>query len=371
MNTATIYKKFNKILSLFFSSSFLILFTFALVSAQTVVVAPKPVAAPKLNFKINTKTKKVKTTEKVKVNKLDVDCSETIFGNLNNISEKAIAVSEKVTISMCVREGRVKVNGWNRNEIRAFISNGEGLGFSVLEKSKSDKKPVWVKVLGYDPAKDDETDQDECVSGRVIELDVPFGATVNIKSGESKTTIDSVAKVFVKNVGGDIFLNNIKQGVEALTYRGNVTVKNSGGSMSLETTNGNIIAYEVASEEIGDSFHAKTTSGAITLQQIKYRETEINSSSGSISFVGGILNGGQYYFGAPNGLITMILPEDTSAKVIAVYGYGNFESIIPMKDMKRDEKAKLGSLSGTLGKGDALLNFKTVTGKIFIKKSEQ
>lgn len=370
MNIGTVYEKFNKTLSLFFSSSFLILFTFALVSAQTVIIAPKSPVLPKSGLKISTKTEKSVTTNKVKVNKFDVDCSETVSENININSEKAIAVSEKVTISLCVREGQIKVNGWNRNEIRAFVNNGEGVGFSVLEKSKTDKKPVWVKVLGYDPAKEGETDQDECLSGRIIELDVPFGTTVNIKSGESKTTIDSVSKVFVKNVGGDIFLNNIKQGVEALTYRGNVTVKNSGGSMSLETTNGNIIAYDVSSEEIGDSFHAKTTSGAITLQQIKYRETEINSSSGSISFVGGILNGGQYYFGAPNGLITMILPEDTSAKVVAVYGYGNFESIIPMKDMKRDEKAKLGSLSGTLGKGDALLNFKTVTGKIFIKKSE-
>lgn len=365
MNIGTVYEKLKKTLSLFFSSSFLILLFTVLASAQVVVVSPKSPVAPKSNVKI------VSKPEKVVVNKLDIDCTETVSENMSNISEKAISVSEKVNISMCVREGQVKVNGWNRNEIRAFVNNGEGLGFSVLEKSKSDKKPVWVKVLGYDPAKEGETEQDECLSGKIIELDVPFGATVNIKSGESKTTIDSVSKVFVKNVGGDIFLNNIKQGVEALTYRGNVTVKNSGGSMSLETTNGNIIAYDVSSEEIGDSFQAKTTSGAITLQQIKYRETEIHSSSGSISFVGGILNGGQYYFGAPNGLITMILPEDTSAKVIAVYGYGNFESIIPMKDMKRDEKAKLGSLSGTLGKGGALLNFKTVTGKIFIKKSEE
>ena len=139
--------------------------------------------------------------------------------------------------------------------------------------------------------------------------------------------------------------------------------------MSLETTNGNIIAYELSSEAIGDAFHAKTTSGAITLQQIKYRENEINSSSGSISFVGDILNGGQYYFGAPNGLITIVMPETSSAKVVAFYGYGNFDSEILMKDAKRDEKSKLRSLSGTMGKGEALLNFKTVNGKIFIKKS--
>ena len=284
-----------------------------------------------------------------------------------DVSEKSIAVSEKVNISICIREGQVKVNGWNRNEIRAFVNQGKGVGFSVLEKSK-DKKPVWVKILGYDPKKESEYSREECVSGKVIELDVPFGATVNIKSGESKTTIDSVAKVFVKNVGGDIFLNNIPNGVEARTYRGNVTVKNSGGSMTLETTNGNIVAYDASSEEIGDAFRAKTNSGAITLQKIKYRETEVNSNSGSINFVGEILNGGQYYFGSANSLITLVLSDKSSSKVVAFYGYGNFESEIPMKDIKRDEDSKLKSLSGTMGSGEALLNFKTVTGKIFIKK---
>ncbi|MCW5962180.1 MAG: DUF4097 family beta strand repeat protein [Pyrinomonadaceae bacterium] len=288
--------------------------------------------------------------------------------NFNGFSEKAIAVSDKVNISVCVREGYIKINGWNRNEIRAFVSGGTAVGFSVLEKSKSDDHPVWVKILGYDPSVALKNKSDECVAGNVIELDVPFGATVNIKSGESKTSIDSVAKVSVKNVGGDIFLNNISTGIEARTYRGNVTVKNSGGSMTLETTNGNIVAYDASSEAIGDSFNAKTSSGAITLQKVRYRETEVNSNSGSINFAGELLKGGQYYFGSANSLITLILPENSSSKIVAVYGYGSFDSEIPMKDLVREPNSKLGSLSATLGDGDALLNFKTVTGKIIIKK---
>src|SRR4028119_1184702 len=33
-------------------------------------------------------------------------------------SEKSIAVDAKVNISLCVLEGNLKVNGWDRNEIR-------------------------------------------------------------------------------------------------------------------------------------------------------------------------------------------------------------------------------------------------------------
>ncbi len=356
MNTGNIYGKFNKILCLFLFSSFLILASSGSASAQTVIVVPR--SEPKPAEKPQTP----KTPEKHK--------PPTYQTKVNTVSEKSIAVSEKVNISVCVRAGEVKVNGWNRNEIRAFVSRGSSVGFSVLEKGKTDKKPVWVKVLGYDPAKESESRREECISGKFIELDVPFGATVNIESRESKTTIDSVAKASVKLLGGDIFLSNIPNGVEARTYRGNVTVKNSGGSMTLDTTNGNIVAYDVSSDEIGDAFHAKTNSGEITLQQIQYRETKVNSNTGSINFVGEILNGGQYYFGSSNGLVTLVVPENTSAKIVAIYGYGSFESENPLKNLKRDENTGLKSLTGTLGGGEALLNFKTVRGKITIKKAD-
>ncbi len=298
---------------------------------------------------------------------VDPDCIESIE-DFGGSYEKSIEVSENVNISICVREGEVRVNGWNRNEIRAFANDSSGVGFSVLEKGKSDKKAVWVKVLGYDPSKDGKFVRDECVSGKVIELDVPTGATINIKSFESKTSIESVSKVIIKNVGGDIYINNVPQGIEARTYRGNITVKNSGGSMVLETTNGNIVAFDASSESIGDSFRAKTNSGAITLQQVKYRETEINSSTGSINFVGEILSGGQYYFGSTNSLINLVLPESSSSKIVAVYGFGQFDTEIPLKGIVRDDSSKVKSLSATIGGGEALLNLQTVNGKIVIKK---
>lgn len=343
----------------------ILIFAF-LISAPVDLVSAQLIYYPAPYSKIKNYPKPPKSDTKVKSASVDIECEGSIE-NFKGVSEKSIEVSEKVNISICIREGEVKVNGWNRNEIRAFVNNGSGVGFSVLEKGKQDKKPVWVKVLGYDPAKTGKFERDECVAGKVIELDVPIGATVNIKSGESKTTIESVAKVYVKNVGGDILLNKVPQGIEARTYRGNITVKNSGGSMALETTNGNIVAFDAASESIGDSFRAKSISGAITLQQIKYRETEVNSASGAISFVGEILPGGQYYFGS-NSLINLVLPESSSGKIVAVYGYGSFDSEIPLKEITLDDKSMVKSLSATIGGGEALLSFKTVSGKISIKK---
>lgn len=285
-----------------------------------------------------------------------------------DLSEKSIQVKNEVVISLCVSVGQIKINGWNRDEIRAFVDQGSGVGFSVLDKSKTDMKPVWVKVLGYDPNEENGARRDECLTGKTIELDAPFGATIYIKSQESRMTIDSVTRAVVKNIGGDIFFNKVTQGIEARTYEGNVTVRNSGGSMNLETTNGNIVAYDAESNRIGDVFKAKTTSGAVTLQQITFRETEVNTLSGSINFIGRILSGGQYHFSSSNGLIALTLPADTSAQIFSAYGFGKFESEYELQNLKQTEDGGIRSLNGTLGSGDARINFKTVNGKIQIKK---
>ncbi len=292
--------------------------------------------------------------------------------NQNNTpAEKSIAVDAKVNISLCVSEGKLKINGWERSEIRAFVSDGSDVGFKVLQKNKQNSNAVWVKIVGFDPAKNVAVSSDECLAGEEIELDVPRGATVNIKSGESETTIDTVGRVTVENGGGDIFLNNIANGIDATTYEGDVMVEKSGGAITLASTTGNIVAFDVAPSEIGDIFKAKTTSGAITLQQVEHRQIEINSNSGSMKFTGEFQTGGQYNFGTQNGSILLLIPVKSSCKINASYGFGAFNYEIPLQNIIKGASPKAQSLSATMGSGDANVILRTYSGAIRIKKSEK
>ncbi len=282
-------------------------------------------------------------------------------------AEKSIAVDPKVNISLCVSDGKVNINGWERNEIRAFIQNGSEVGFDVRVKNKQNNAALLM-LIGFDPAKNGNGNFDECLSGDEIEIDVPRGATVNIKGQASETMIDSVNKARIENVGGNIFLDNIAHGIEATTYQGGVTVQNSSGAITLASTTGNIVAFDVAPGDIGDIFKARTNSGAITLQKVEHRQMEINSSSGSIKFVGEIQNGGQYTLGTLNGSIQILIPEKSSSKINASYGFGVFNSEIPLRDVRKNANPRTQSLTGTLGDGEANLNLKTYSGAIRIKK---
>jgi DUF4097 and DUF4098 domain-containing protein YvlB len=121
----------------------------------------------------------------------------------------------------------------------------------------------------------------------VTELKV--GAVVTVKSGESQAVIDSVSRVDIQNRNGNILLSNIKQGIEARTYEGGMTVENSSGAISLATT-GSIVVIDASPGESCDIFEVKTNSGAIILQKVVHRQVEVNSISGTVKFAGEILN---------------------------------------------------------------------------------
>lgn len=288
--------------------------------------------------------------------------------------ERSLSVDSKVTVAMCVLTGAVKINGSDRDEVRVFVRDGSNIKFNIREKNEKTGKPVWIAITGApeDPKgkeKNKHPAVSECLWGSEIEIDVPTGSSISVKGQETNTSIDSVRKVFVKNLGGNISLSNIAEGIDALTYEGGVSVRESRGAMNLESSTGNIIAFGTNPGESGDVLRAKTSSGNIFLQLIGHRQIEANSVSGAIVFGGKLLSGGLYSFSTSNGILTLTVPLDASAKINASYGFGQFHSDVPLKDLNQTSTGRVKSLTATLGGGDALLKLTTTSGAIKIKKS--
>ncbi|MBA2334108.1 MAG: DUF4097 family beta strand repeat protein [Blastocatellia bacterium] len=290
-----------------------------------------------------------------------------IYIRERSTNEKSIAVDPNVEMKICVLEGKLKINGWARDEVRVFVKNGSSITLKVLEKNAAGK-PVWLRVTGSTGPGDQPSPRTDCLSGENIELDVPMRASLNLEGRVTETTVDSVKKVAVKNIGGNIFLHNITGGITASTYEGDVTVENSGGQISLVSSTGNIVAFEVSPGQIGDIFRAKTSNGAISLQRVDHRQIEANSISGSVLFNGKFLSGGLYNFKTSNGSIRMTLPVESSFQIIASYGFGSFNSDIPLKTILENVTSGGKSLHGMIGAGDATLNLTTNSGSIGIKK---
>lgn len=280
-------------------------------------------------------------------------------------SEKSLKVNPKVSLSMCVLEGNVKINGWDRNEVRVFVKDGRNIDFKVVESNQKEE-PVWIMIQAI--SQNSKIRTNECLVGESIEIDAPRNASISIKGQETRTSIDSVRKASVKNVGGNIVLRNISEGVEASTYEGDVSIENSSGAITLDSSSGNIIAFEVAPSEIGDIFKAKTNNGKIALQDLAFRQIEVNSISGAINYNGSLLNGGIYNFGTANGSINLIMPQNTSCRVVATYGFGGFNSELPISKETENNTPRTQRIVGTMGTGNATLNLTTSSGSIKLKK---
>jgi hypothetical protein len=285
--------------------------------------------------------------------------------------ERSLKVDARVNISMCVITGTVKVNGWDRNELRIFVNEGSNINMNVRAKDRKSEQPILVDVTALDPTapkyKNTPMLASECIWGNEIEIDAPLNAALTIKGDETTIQIDSVRKAFVKNLGGSILLRNITERADAQTYEGNVTVNDSRGFVNLDSSSGNIIAFNVGPAEIGDAFKAKTTSGKIFLQQIEYRQVEVNSISGAILYGGKLVSGGLYTFSTSNGAITLTLPADSSSRLTASYGYGQFFCDFPLKDVRKDA-TRFKNITGVIGSGDANLKLTTHDGSIKIRK---
>lgn len=344
--------RFNeKLISLFFVAVYL--FAGAHVLAQRAVSNPvtNPTPPPKPFPKPIPKTGE---TGRIAKNESDIP------------AEKSIAVEAKVNVSFCVMQGNIRIYGWDRNEVRALVKEGSQVGFKVAEKHPQTEKPVWIFVLGFDPQKTTSSKPEECLSGNEIELDVPRGAIINLKSRQSEIKIESVRKVRVENLSGDIFLNDITEGISATTFGGNIAVENSGGEMMLNSMSGNIVAFSARQSEFGESFKAKTNSGTITLEAVEHRQIETNTLTGATIFRGKIASGGQYGFGTQTGAIFLTLPENSVCKVNAWYSFGAFNSDIALQNIVQKNQ----SLTAQLGTGETncTINLRTFNGAIRIKK---
>ncbi|MFN2501120.1 MAG: DUF4097 domain-containing protein [Pyrinomonadaceae bacterium] len=280
-------------------------------------------------------------------------------------SERSVKADGSVNINLCVRQGAVKVRGWDRSEIRVYVDNGSKFGFTIRQKSPQSGDANLVDVV---PMKGAAMGGGQCIMADEVEVDAPVNATVLIKGVDATTNVDSIKRVTVETIDGTISLSNISAGINASSGIGDITVETSQGAMTLGTTTGNIIVFDAGPNEVGDAFSARTHGGTISLQMVGHRQVEVNTVSGAVAFHGTLLKGGSYSITTSNGSIRLAIPLESSSVVRASYGFGSFRSEIPIIKAEATPTGPAKSLVGVMGAGDANLRLTTHNGSVSIRK---
>lgn len=333
--------------------------------AQIAVPTPKPKPRPNTSTKIETP----EIAETPQVPPPNWSRGKRVENDNDVPFEKSIEVDSKVNIGLCVSEGNIRINGWDRNEIRVFVNRGSKAGFRIVKKN-AQNKAAWVTILGYDPLQDKGKDLDQCLSGDEIELDVPKSSIISRLEGKDvRIQIESIAKAVVRNNEGNVQIRDIAQGVEVKTFEGDISVENSGGAIKLDTINGSILVYNAEPTEIGDMLRAKSNSGSVNLQKVEHSVVEATSISGLIRFTGDIQPAAQYIFNSTSGQILLTIPAASSCQIQILSEKGKFSYDIPLKIITENNLSpSMQKLNAQIGDGEANINLVSPSGRIVIKK---
>ena len=241
--------------------------------------------------------------------------------------ERTSAADAQAVVTLCLSQGDVLVRGWDKAEVRA---RAEGAGNVRLVTPNAQPAPRVEVLVAED--KDDEPDSGDCGSAEQVELMVPRGATVNVRTHNGHVDISDVSDARVEALSGDVDVRRVTKAVLVSCLSGDVSVSDVSGPVRAVTVSGSVEARNARSLTAGDGFEAKSTSGDVTIENVKHTQVIAAAVSGNLLYTGALARGGAYDFKTISGEVTMEIPADSSftlhAKVVVS---GDIDTDFPVR----------------------------------------
>ncbi len=303
--------------------------------------------------------------------------------------ERRVNVEPDVAVSLCLMSGDVIVRGWDKNEVQA---RSDQAGRIELRAAKTGLPGKGVEVLISDDTEGGSDLLHGCAASSDVELDVPRGATVNIKVLDGDVDISGVAEARVESLSGDVDARSVSRLADLSCLSGDISLSDSKGRARLRSESGFVEASNVSPLAAGDELQARSTSGDVRLERITHANVKGTTTSGNVRLSGPLVSRGLYEFSSHSGDVTLELPPDASFKINArIFFSGDIVTDFPVSvivrpavgglegtgaDMSHTGKAKTKhskelnqtSLVGVVGKGDAELKLTTFSGTVYLKK---
>lgn len=304
--------------------------------------------------------------------------------------ERTSSAEAQAVVSLCLTQGDVIVRGWEKAEVRA---RAEGAGNMRLLTPNVRPAPR-VEVLVGDE-EDVEPDSGDCGSADQLELMVPRGSTVNVRTQNGHVDLSDVSDARVETLSGDVEVRRVTKAVLVSCLNGDVSLSDVSGPVRAITVSGSVEARNARSLSAGDGFEAKSTSGDVTIENVKHSEVIAAAISGSLLYTGALARGGAYDFKTISGDVTLELPADSSftlhAKVVVS---GDIDTDFPVRTtafgpsipnppqpvqppqpphgrpgkIKPPKEPEQVRLDGTVGSGDATVNMSSFSGSLHLRK---
>ncbi len=287
---------------------------------------------------------------------------------------RAMAADPAVVITMCLESGNITVTGGDRREVRANADNDSIVVLRRAETPKATTPATRLEVMVSDSPKESLMRPGECRGTTDLELEVPRGATLYVKTREGDIEISDVADVRAETTSGSISVRRVSKYAEANTVSGDVSLEEASGRIRLRSISGSIEAVNAKVNEPSDFLVAKTMSGDVRLENIAQPRVEASTITGEVSLTGALAGGGSYDFKTTTGDITLSMPASVSFQVTAkVSQGGEVVTDFPLKysgAMNPSDALSTGKIVGAYGTGPAAtINLVSFSGTLRLRKN--
>lgn len=288
--------------------------------------------------------------------------------NTETTLQLTVKTVPNVLVSLGIDWGGIIVRGWDRSEVRARSTDGRQIEMRRNSLGGDFGPATSVKVV---PARSSS------ISGQPgttpgcpdIELDVPRGAILRLRTRSGEVIVKGVAEVDVVTLSGDVDLSSASKAIGVSSISGDVSVVSSTGRIRLQTVSGTIDVSNLSTTSTTDYLKLGSVSGDIELYTVNYPTIEITSTSGNVSMRGSLVRGGRYSFNTSSGDVDIAVLDNPSFQLHAkALRGGVIRTDFPLRPIADASHTKQKSpdqhLNGIYGDGATVLDISSFNGDI-------
>jgi hypothetical protein len=287
---------------------------------------------------------------------------------------KTIAAAPGIVVTMCLESGNIVVIGGDKREVRVTAEDPARVSLRAADGTNASGLATRLEVVVADAPKAGHQEFGECRGSSDMDLEVPRGATVYVKTRDGDIEISNVAEARAESSTGNINILRVAKAVEATTMSGDIALEDSSGRIRLRSISGGLEAIRTKLVEQNDFLYANTVSGDVKLEQIAQPRVEAGTISGEVLLTGSLAQGGFYDFKTITGDITLNMPDGVSFQVTAkVSQGGEVITDFPLKytgGISTFDAMSSGKLAGSYGTGPspATVNLVSFSGTLRLRK---
>lgn len=256
-------------------------------------------------------------------------------------------------ISVSNISGKVRVTGWERQEVRITGTLGDGVEKLIVEGDDGRLK-VEVKY----PKKSRDTGE------TILILKVPekCGLDIDVVSADVEV-VEFNGVVGVEAVSGNVLIDGRPEEIDIQVVSGDVEIPAVCSEISIEAVDGDI----QLSGATGD-LAVDVVSGDVEIVSDEVVDLELGSVSGDVLFVGALNDKGKYSISVHSGDVEFRVPGATDASFQISAFSGDLETDFSNKKIKKHQYHPGSDLSFQTGSGDAEVEISTFSGDVKVKK---